>query len=234
LESFVGKEAVDCLLSLGHASSRDSAVNLGRALMRAGIFRPVNLDQPFTDDNSLYQFNKSLITGDNAHGSLLSEDGESLQPGGNKAALSTLTKQECSLEQPRQDTSRISQLRDDGGHSGVTNRSLGGISTTSETRDDVDKNIQVEAGKELPSSDQGKLDAGVCRGRNAGSKDFSVELPSTEGTDMSIHLDGAKAFFEDMLVAVSGPPMFEASLREILATLGVPVEQILRFAASSQ
>jgi Domain found in Dishevelled, Egl-10, and Pleckstrin (DEP) len=52
LESFDGKEAVDCLLSLGYASSRVSAVKLGQALMRDGIFRNViKLDQHFTDDN---------------------------------------------------------------------------------------------------------------------------------------------------------------------------------------
>jgi hypothetical protein len=56
---FVGSEAVDMLISSGHAKTREEAVLLGRRLGQVeGLFEHVCADHPFIDGYLFYQFNK--------------------------------------------------------------------------------------------------------------------------------------------------------------------------------
>lgn len=174
------------------------------------------------------------------------EDDENVERSGKQAPLSTLPKQECGLEQSRHDMPGISQSweNDDiANQFGRTNTSFRDMLTMSKSRDDGD-DMQVERGtsahlNDMPSMspslvDPGEVNVQVERRRNASFADLSVELQSPDHDDIDIQSDGVNACFDDMLVAVSGPPMFEQSLLEILGSLGLPREQIVTFVASSR
>jgi hypothetical protein len=60
---FVGSEAVDYLVNSGAVTSREDAVELGKALQELHIFEHVLRDHPFKDEALFYRF-----VGDNERG----------------------------------------------------------------------------------------------------------------------------------------------------------------------
>ena len=55
-QCFIGKDAVDYLVSAGHAMTRDDAVSLGRALQQSYLFEHVTRDHQFSDDHLFFRF----------------------------------------------------------------------------------------------------------------------------------------------------------------------------------
>mmetsp|Transcript_18783 Transcript_18783/g.46136 ORF Transcript_18783/g.46136 Transcript_18783/m.46136 type:complete len:670 (-) Transcript_18783:37-2046(-) len=55
-QCFVGSEAVQWLVSSGAAANESDAVNIGNAMMNAGVFHHVLRDHPFKDEMLFYRF----------------------------------------------------------------------------------------------------------------------------------------------------------------------------------